>query len=59
MMLVLLDLTMEQSNVRKKITEPPNVTKAGSYNGTTECDKSRVICDVGIVQCDYGIVKCE
>ena len=31
MMLVLLDLTMEQSNVRKKITEPPNVTKAGSY----------------------------
>ena len=28
-------------------------------NGTTECDKSRVICDVGTLQCHYGIVKCE
>ena len=30
-MLVLLNVTMEPSNVRKKIREPPNVTKEQSH----------------------------
>ena len=30
-MLVLPNVTMESSNVRKKIREPPNVTKEKSY----------------------------
>ena len=46
-MLVLPNVTMEPSNVRKK------------NKGTIECDKSTVTCDVGNAQCDNGTIKCE
>ena len=45
-MLILLNVTMELLNVRKKI-------------GYIECDKSMVRRDVGTAQCDNGTVKCE
>ena len=54
-MLVLLNVTMEPLNVRKK-----------KKKGTTECDKSIVTCDKNIVTCDVvtaqyedGTIKCE
>ena len=45
-MLVLFNVTMELSNMKKKLC-------------TTECDKSIVRNDVGTDQCDNEIVKCE
>ena len=45
-MLVLPNVTMEPSNVRKK-------------KGITKCDKSIVICDVGTAQYKDGTIKCE
>jgi len=45
-MLVLLNVIMEPSNVRKK-------------KGIIECDKSMVTCDIGIAQSDDEIIKCE
>ena len=46
-MLVLLNMTMELSNLRKKkIKEPLYVTRI-------------VKCDIGTAQCDNGTVKCE
>ena len=45
-MLVLSNVTMKPSNVRKK-------------KGTTEYDKSIVTCDIGTAQFDNGIIKCE
>ena len=71
-MLVLPNVTMELSNVRKKNKVPSNVTQVQSNvilvlpnvtieptknKGTTKCDKSTIICDVGTTQC--GTVKCE
>ena len=44
-MLVLHNVRMESSNVRKK--------------KTTKCNESIVKCDVGTAQCDDGTVKCE
>ena len=46
-MLVLLNVTMEPANVRKK------------NKGTTECDKSTISCHVGITQCEDGTIECE
>ena len=46
-MLILHNVTIEPSNVRKK------------NKRTIECDKSTVTCDVGTVQCEDEIVKCE
>ena len=45
-MLVLLNVTIEPSNVRKN-------------KGITGCDKSTVTCDVDTTQCEDGIIKCE
>ena len=46
-MLVLLNVMMKLSNVRKKKWS------------TIKCDKSMVKCNIGIAQCDNGTVKCE
>ena len=46
-MLVLLNMTIKPSNLRKK------------KNGTTICDKRTVKYDIEIAQCDNGTVKCE
>ena len=46
-MLVLLNITMEPSNLRKK------------NKGTTICDKRIVKCDIRITQCEDVTVKCE
>ena len=46
-MLVLPNMTIEPSNVRKK------------NKGTIECDKSTVICDISTTQCDDGTIKCD
>ena len=48
MLLVLLNVTIEPSNVGKK-----------KIKGTIEYDKSTVTCDIDIAQCDNGTVKCE
>ena len=45
-MLVLLNVTMELSSVRKN-------------KGTTECDKSTITYDVSTAQCEDGIIKCK
>ena len=45
-MLVLCNVRIVLSNVRKKIKEPSNVTKI-------------VTCDVGTAQCEDGIIKYE
>ena len=45
--LILLNMTMEPSNLRKK------------NKGTTICDKRNDKCDIRTVQCDNGSVKCE
>ena len=45
--LVLLNVTMEPSNVKKKVREPLNVRK------------KTVTCDVGTTQYEDRIVKCE
>ena len=47
-MLVLLNVIMEPSNVRKK-----------KKKKTIKCDKSIFTCDVSTTQCEYGTVKCE
>ena len=46
-MLILPNVTIEPSNVRKKKKK------------TIECNKSTVTCDVGTIQCEDEIVKCE
>ena len=46
-MLVLLNVTMEPSNLRKK------------NKGTTICDKRTIIFDIGTAQCDNGTIKFE
>ena len=46
-MLVLLNVTMEPSNVRKKNKE------------TTKCDKTTVTCDIRIAQYEDRTDKCE
>ena len=45
-MLVLLNVTMEPSNVKKS-------------KGTTKCEKRIVTCDIGTTQCEDETVKCE
>ena len=45
--LVLLNMTIEPSNLRKK------------NKGTTICDKRTVKCDIRTVQCDNGTIKFE
>ena len=47
-MLVLLNIIMEPSNLRKKINK-----------GTTIYDKRIVKCDIGTTQCEDGTVKYE
>ena len=46
-MLVLFNITMEPSNLRKK------------NKGTIICDKRTVTCDVRTAQCEDETVKCE
>ena len=46
-MLVLLNMTMEPSNLRKK------------NKGTTICDKRTVKYDIGTTLCDNRTIKCE
>ena len=46
-MLVLLNITMESSNLRKK------------KKGITICNKRTVKCDIEIAQCNNEIVECE
>ena len=45
MMLLLRNVRMVPSNVKKK--------------GTTECNKSTITCDIGIAQCEDDTIKCE
>ena len=47
-MLVLFNITIEPSNLRKK-----------KRKGTTICDKRTVTCDIGTAQCEDETVKCE
>ena len=65
-MLVLPNVTLALSNVRKQITKLLNVIKLRAYvmlvlsnvskkekkKEITECNKSTVICDISITQCD-------
>ena len=46
-MLILFNITIEPSNLRKK------------KKGTAICNKRIVKCDVGTTQCEVGTVKCE
>ena len=70
MILVLSNVMMEQSNVRKKkkreplnvmlvlsnvIIEPSNVREK---KGTTKCDKRKVTCDIRTTQCEDETIKC-
>ena len=48
MLLVLLNVTIEPSNVRKK-----------KIKGTIKYDKSTVTCDIDITQCDIDITQCD
>ena len=48
-MLILLNITMEPSNLRKK----------KKNKGTTICDKRTVKCYIGTTQCDNRTVECE
>ena len=50
MMLVLYNMRMIPSNVRKKKKKKKR---------TTKCDKNIVTCDVGTTQCEDGTLKCE
>ena len=72
-MLKLHNIRMEPSNVRKKIKEPPNVTKIQSYvmfvlynmrmepsNVIKKKKKKRTTnCDKSNVKCDIRTVQCE
>ena len=72
--LVLPNVTMEQSNMRKKLGyhwmwqkydygttqyEDKTVKCEKKNKGTTECDKRTVTCDIGTAQYENRIVKCE
>ena len=48
-MLVLFNVTMEPSNLKKK----------NNNKGTTICDKRTVKFEIRTAQCEDGIVKCE
>ena len=69
-MLVLHNVKMVPSNVRKKIKEPLNVTKVQSYvmlvlynvrmvPSNVGKNKKTTECDKSIVTCDVGTVQCE
>ena len=67
-MLVLLNKTMEPSNVRKKSkgttkcekrTDTCDIRTAQCENETVKCEKKIVTCDIGTTQCEDGTVKCE
>ena len=51
-MLVLPNVTMEPSNVRKK-------NKGNTKCDCTKCDKRTVTFDVGTAQCKNEIIKCK
>ena len=65
-MLVLLNVIMEPSNVRKKKREPPNVTKEQSHvmlelhnvepSNVRKKKKQTIECDKRIVACDVRTV---
>ena len=67
-MLVLRNVRIVPSNVRKKIKEPQNVIQIQSHvilvlrsvrkknKGTIECDKSTVTCDVSTAQCEDSTI---
>ena len=73
--LVLPNVTMKLSNVRKKIREPLNVIKVLSNvmlvlpnvtikcekknKRTTKCDKSTLTFEVDTTHCDNGTDECE
>ena len=71
-MLVLLNITMKPSNLRKKKIKEPlyvikkivkcNIGTAQCDNGTVKCEekkKETTKCDKRIVKCDVGTVQCE
>ena len=69
MILVLSNVMMEQSNVRKKKREPLNVmlvlsnvimepSNVRGKKGTTKCDKRKVTCDIRTTQYEDETVKC-
>ena len=50
LMLVLLNVTIKPSNVKKKKKKTKGITK---------CDKRKVTSDIGIAQCEDRMIKCE
>ena len=70
MMLLVNNVTMVQSNVRKKISEPPNVTKIQSHvilvlhnmriiPSNARKNKGTTECDKNTVTCDISITQCK
>ena len=70
-MLELYNVTMEPSNVRKKIREPPNVTKELSHvmlelhnmrmepSNVRKKSKKTTKCEKRIVTCDIETAQCK
>ena len=69
-MLMLHNVRMLPSNVRKKIREPPNVTKVQSHVMlvlhnvmmvplNVKKNKGTTVCDKSTVTCDVSITQCE
>ena len=69
-MLELYNVRIESSNVRKKIREPPNVTKELSHvmlelynvrmkSSNVRNNKGTTKCDKRSVTCDIGIAQCQ
>ena len=69
-MLVLRNVRIVPSNLRKKIKEPPNVTKVQSHVmlilrnvrmilSNVRKNKETTKCDKSIITCDVGTAQCE
>ena len=62
-MLVLLNVIMEPSNVRKKIREPPNVTKEKSHMilklHNVRMKLLNVRKNIGTAKCDKSTITCD
>ena len=69
-MLILHNLRMVPSNMRKKIKEPPNVTKVQSHvilvlrnmrlvPSNVRKNKGTTECDKSTITCDVGTIQCK